>query len=536
MKTSKQAKGTGMNRRDALKVSGLALGGLALGGAMVGPGAGPAGAQSPLCSATNPCGYPVPRPKTQEYTYPTTGHLRPFTPNTPLAADEMRITFLGSAFPPSRRAQQMMSIFVEVGPWVKDDNGGPGKATDSFVFDCGAGVLANYAAMGVSFGRMDKIFISHLHADHMSDLSAIYCFGPANDRKSPLYVFGQSPSGVRSPRWGNNPPKYYNDGTNAFCKNLREALRWHTESFSFLSSSYEGYPTAAEIQANWGLKNLPVPVGDDPWGDGYALVPIQLEWRNNGKDAYGRPNGNNVAYHNKDSGVKITHFPVIHTRKGSMGYKLDWTNPAVAGTPTLTMIYTSDTRPESNCIDQAINVDPVTGVRRGVDVFVHEMILPPELLTMKNWPGMTYPDYSVNGFSASVQNTTDIEDSSHTPQGAFGYLLSQINPRPRLAVIAHFPTANDTIACALNSVKAHFPNENYPVLGTDIIWATDLMVLSVKKSGITQLMGQVSDYTFGPPQNVPSLQNSPKYPTPTYQLDQSTLIQPGNNTYCENGY
>ena len=28
---------------------------------------------------------------------------------------------------------------------------------------------------------------------------------------------------------------------------------------------------------------------------------------------------------NKRTGVKITHFPVIHARKGSIGYKLEWT-------------------------------------------------------------------------------------------------------------------------------------------------------------------------------------------------------------------
>ena len=54
------------------------------------------------------------------------------------------------------------------------------------------------------------------------------------------------------------------------------------------------------------------------------------------------------------------------------------------------------------------------------------------------------------------------KNSSHTPQGAFGYLLSQINPRPRLTVIAHFPMANDTVACALNSVQAHFPDISEP--------------------------------------------------------------------------
>ncbi len=524
MKTSKQAKGTGMNRRDALKVSGLALGGLALGGAMVGPGAGPAGAQSPLCSATNPCGYPVPRPKTQEYTYPTTGHLRPFTPNTPLAADEMRITFLGSAFPPSRRAQQMMSIFVEVGPWVKDDNGGPGKATDSFVFDCGVGACTNYTAMGIGYGRMDKVFISHLHADHMSDLTAIYCFGAAGDRKWPLYVFGPSQSGVVDPA-GNS----YDDGTNAFCTHFREAMRWHSESMSFLQTSWEDYPVPT--QDSWGLPCDPDPVLNGAKNDGYSLVPIQLTWQN-----YGAVPGDNVAYWNKATGVKITHFPVIHCRQGSIGYKLEWTNPTVPGAPTLTMIYTSDTRPETHCITQAKNVDPITGKARGVDVFIHEMILPPDLLAMKN-SGLDQPEYGNQAFENMVTYTSNIEKSSHTPQGAYGYVLSQINPRPKLAVIAHFPTANDTVACALNSVKAHFdPKGGFPQLGRDIIWATDLMVLSVKKSGITQLMGDVSDYTFTPPSNTYSPLADPKYPTPTYQLDQSTLIDSGPNTYCDDGY
>ena len=118
--------------------------------------------------------------------------------------------------------------------------------------------------------------------------------------------------------------------------------------------------------------------------------------------------------------------------------------------------------------------------------------------------------------------------------------MSQINPRPKLTVIAHFPVADDTIECAMNSVQAHFPNAGYPILNRDIIWSTDLMVLSVKREGlsttITQRIGKVSDYTFGPPTNIYTPLNPPKYPTSTAQLDQSTLIQPGDNTYCENGY
>jgi ribonuclease Z len=355
----------------------------------------------------------------------------------------------------------------------------------------------------------------------MSDLSAIYCFGPSGDRKSPLYVWGQSPSGVRSPAWGGNPPRHYDDGTKAFCKNLRAAMRWHTESFSFLKTRYKGYPIPT--RKSWGLPVDPIPVGDDPRDDGYALVPIELNWQKVG----------GVAYHNRDTGVRITHFPVIHTRKGSMGYKLEWNG--------LSMIYTSDTRPEWNCVKLASMGD-------GVDVFIHEMILPPELLTMKNMR-LSEPDYSDPNYLVGVDMSKTVIESSHSPQGAYGYLLSQINPHPRLSVIAHFPVANDTVACALNSVKAHCPwvvwdpqNPN----ASNLIWSTDLMVLRVKKGQIEQFRGQVSDYAYGPPSNMPSNQMTSKYHTaagrmdPTAQLDLSTLIPQknpdGTVNYCENGY
>jgi ribonuclease Z len=505
-----------------LKSSGVILGGLAFGGAVVGTGAE---ATAQQCPEENGCGYPNGIP-TQQYDYPTYLYKKGdvFVPDKEaplLAHNELRITFLGTAFPPSRKAQQMMSIFVEVGPWVPDPGGGFGKATDSFIFDCGAGVLTNYNAMGISASRMDKIFISHLHADHMSDLSAIYCFGPSSDRKWPLYVWSHGPSGVKNPK---PPGRLYDDGVNAFCKHLREAMRWHTESFSFLSTGWPDYPIPTRL--GWGLPCNPTPVGDDAPNDGYALVPIQLDWTK-----YGQVPGDNIAYHNVKTGVKITHFPVIHTRKGSMGYKLEWNG--------LSMIYTSDTRPETHCIDQAKNVDPLTGISRGVDVFIHEMILPPELLAMKNM-GLDAPDYDNPNFVAAVQDLTNIENSSHTPQGAFGYILSQINPHPKLTVLAHFPVADDTVECAMNSVQAHFPNNTYPVLNQDIVWSTDLMVLTIKKEGqnttITQRIGVVSDYTFGPPTNIcPSL-NPPKYPSSTAQLDQTTLIKSGSDTYCDNGY
>ena len=121
----------------------------------------------------------------QRYTY--FENLPPFHPFdrhtkttiTPLGKNEMRITFMGSVIPMNmRKAQQEMSVFVEVG-WDKDKQ----MPRDQFVFDCGSGVSTNYSAMNVALGRMNKVFINHLHGDHMTDLTHMYCFGPSQDRK-----------------------------------------------------------------------------------------------------------------------------------------------------------------------------------------------------------------------------------------------------------------------------------------------------------------------------------------------------------------
>jgi ribonuclease Z len=252
---------------------------------------------------------------------------------------------------------------------------------DYAMFDCGMGVLANYIAAGIPYGRMDKIFIAHLHADHMSELSAIYCFGESANRKSPLYVWGPSKSGTPDPYLlEQGIYQEYEDGIKAALEHFREVWRWHTESFSFTSNGYEEYTTRIlpTLKEDWGLPVDPVPVGkysqyQDPYNDAYALVPIELDWTNSGK----KP-GDNIAYWNQKTGLKITHFPVIHCRKGSIGYKLEWNprdldgNP-IPGAKTLSMIYSSDTKPNWTMVSQA----------KGIDVLVHEIVMPPDKWTLK---------------------------------------------------------------------------------------------------------------------------------------------------------
>jgi ribonuclease Z len=408
------------------------VGGLAVGGAMIGAGAGNVLAQDTCegdaceCPEAVACRWDHPV-KPERYTY--YDQLPPFYPfrdppatinplNTTvplLGKDEMRITFMGSTIPNGlRKAQAMMSVFVEVG-W----NDATQRPLDNFIFDCGSGVCTNYNSMNVGFERMDKIFINHLHGDHMSDLTHIYCFGPSAGRYTPLYVWGPGPSDIVCPAWGDNPPKVYDDGVRAYCEHLREACRWHTESFSFQQTSYTpNHPDTRSLVEKWGTPYEPSAVSDDPPADGYAMVPIQL-W-----EAWDRREENNVAYDNKDTGVKITFFPVIHARKGSVGYKLEFTPPGIPGARTLSMIYTSDTKPEELCIENAKNDG------KGVDVFIHEMVVPAQVWGMKFLKRPDLPSFD----SPVVKQLTMVQNSSHSPQGAFGYLLSQIEPKPRLTV------------------------------------------------------------------------------------------------------
>ena len=579
MKKPENEASGGITRRDALKVSGMAIGGLAIGGAIKAfAGKNPQPVNEcdppPVGCPTGECTYPPddpPHVSTQQYTYfnnlpkwnPKQGNPDQGVPEMyiPPAENEMRITFLGSNIPNQlRRAQQMMSIFVEVGPTYYPGTNKIKTEPDQFVFDCGSGVCANYNAMGISLGRMDKIFLTHLHGDHISDLIHIYCFGAVADRKSPLFIWGGGPSGVKAPR----PPRttsgtageseendtsemkrskssrrFYDDGVKAFCKNLREACRWHSESQSFISTSYESYEPPT--RKSWGLPCFPRPVGDDDSTDGYAIIPIQLDWRK-----YGQRKGDNVAYHNRKTGVKITHFPVIHTRKGSVGYKLEWNG--------LSMVYTGDTKPEYHSVDQAA----------GVNVFIHEMNPPAEVWAFKNLglyqpPEETWPTYP--GFQDAVDFAKMIQNSSHSPQGAFGYLLSQINPPPQLTVATHFPVADDMVECALNSVKQHcdwvvFDKDN-PNNG-NFTWSFDLMVIKVFQKGghaeIERYQAEVSDFTFAAIGTQYDDLNPPKYwkydvdengdviitGDPYAQIDTSTEIPSCddgvNCNYREDGY
>jgi ribonuclease Z len=77
-----------------------------------------------------------------------------------LAPDEMRVIACGSGMPMPRLKQAAACMLIELG------NG------DKFIFDMGTGSMERLYALGIPLDYIDKVFLSHLHADHMGDLPA----------------------------------------------------------------------------------------------------------------------------------------------------------------------------------------------------------------------------------------------------------------------------------------------------------------------------------------------------------------------------
>jgi ribonuclease Z len=186
---------------------------------------------------------------------------------------ELRVTVLGSGNPWVTRAQASGSILVEVGS----------RERDIFIIDLGSGSLANFASLKLPVNALDKVFLTHLHADHTADLITLF----GSYRKS-----GRVDRGVHV--WGPSGSEF-RLGTESFVNSIRDACAWDSES-------------TRSIHAE----------------ESFELVVTEFDFAET-----------QVVY--KANGVTITSFPVIHALSGAVGYRFDF-----AG---LTFVHSGDTRP-----------------------------------------------------------------------------------------------------------------------------------------------------------------------------------------------
>ena len=103
--------------------------------------------------------------------YPGTEDLKP---------DEMRVVALGTGMPSARPKQASACWLVELG------NG------DKFLFDLGSGCHARIAAQKIPYDYLNKVFIGHLHVDHIGDLPTFWLGGIVMNRLVPIRIWGPS--------------------------------------------------------------------------------------------------------------------------------------------------------------------------------------------------------------------------------------------------------------------------------------------------------------------------------------------------------
>jgi len=69
------------------------------------------------------------------------------------------------------------------------------RGGEVILFDCGEGTQVQVMKAGIGFGGIEKIFISHLHGDHITGLPGFLMTLSQTNRQKSLYIFG--PPGIK---------------------------------------------------------------------------------------------------------------------------------------------------------------------------------------------------------------------------------------------------------------------------------------------------------------------------------------------------
>ena len=204
---------------------------------------------------------------------PTKQYASTFVPGAEeLGQDEIRVTILGSGDPFVKSGQASASILIEVG----------NKEKDMFFFDLGSGALGNFTGLKLPLNSGSKVFLTHLHADHVGDMPGLVWSLAKSGRKVPVELWG--PAGATKEL-----------GTLSYANHLMLAHAWDTESLKEHPNR-----TGAQIIAT-----------EVPYDK-----PTKIYERN---------------------GVIISSFPVKHIIDGAVGFRLDYNGRSI--------VYSGDTSP-----------------------------------------------------------------------------------------------------------------------------------------------------------------------------------------------
>jgi ribonuclease Z len=216
---------------------------------------------------------------------PARAYSPQFVPGAePLAPGGLRVTILGSGDPWIRRSQASGSLLVEAG----------NAEHDFFFFDLGSGALANFDALGLPVESTTKVFLSHLHADHIGDIPGLLGSLAKAGRIDPVEIWGG----------GSEDPAL---GLGSFVENMGKAMAWDRASLAGVR------PTT-----------------------GFDAVAHEIP--------FDRPD---MVYDR--NGVRISSFPAIHGLSGAVGYAIEYGGRKV--------VFSGDTRPCRHVVEAAAGAD-----------------------------------------------------------------------------------------------------------------------------------------------------------------------------------
>ena len=200
-----------------------------------------------------------------------------------LAPDEMRVVACGTGMPNARPKQAAACWLVELG------NG------DKFIFDIGLGSAERISAQMIAYDYLDKLFIGHLHADHIGDLDALWIGGVISNRQRPLRIWGPNSTEDKL-------------GTKYMVDRMKEMYSWDW----------------ASRQGNVNIKGLTTEVHE------FDYKAVNQEIFN-------------------ENGVKISTIPAIHALDGSVSFIMEWNG--------LKFAFSSDTYPNKWWMEYAKDCD-----------------------------------------------------------------------------------------------------------------------------------------------------------------------------------
>ena len=155
--------------------------------------------------------------------------------------------------------------------------------------------MANLFSLRPDFSKLDKVFASHLHMDHVGDFMGLHIGGWLSGRYTPIHIYGPT---------GSSPEL----GTKAFVEGMKKGYAW-------------------DIATRTGA--LP--------DKGAQIEVHEFDYKQE----------NEVVY--QENGVTIRSWPAIHSLDGSVSFSLEWNG--------LKYVFGGDTYPNKWYIKYAKNAD-----------------------------------------------------------------------------------------------------------------------------------------------------------------------------------